>query len=738
MSTTSSVVPALSSNRRHIEKESAQKLCRFFFFITFVGNNSILLDMKRLFELLGIAALAVLFVGCMPKVTFTATTLPYIEGVEAKVETVRKGGEWEVVVTVENQLEEAVDVRVALVAEPCLKADSYLLPGINYNGNGYGANLELPQSYGDSKGFIPFPQGWEYKGEPWVFAYDRGSIPSCTISENERFVFGLYASDKDALSYESSCSMERKEDGSFCHIIYWPVSEAPLCYSDKMKFSEGFVDNLTIEPHKRYTFKANAVIGKPKMKGYGFAEVFRSAWRKLDHTVPAQWSVDEVLALDKAYQDWSRCQDENGYWFEGIIDDMKFRAGYYGTGLSEEGHPVSYYEQNPDKNHWWKDYVTESKSLKEGEYVKSYGRDIGFASQSFQAARLAMEYGFRNNSPEDVEWGEKLLRSWIEKRRYENGIFRSNRNRGHDKRDASNLGWAISELSRVAILLNENGRDGSAFEAAAKPIVDIVLNGIREDGAVGSVWDGKTGEVVTYNGDGAGFMLMGLARYHALTGDERILPVIERAFDYYYSHDIDNFRCFGGAMDCSSIDKEGIQPFFTTAKYMYEQTADDKYLEYARKAAWYFASWIYIHNPIYDADDDLTVFNWKPAGANIVGVEHPAVDEYGALLIGEYLWLAKVDNEPLWREVAELIWRNGTQGFAYEGRTVWHGLERPVGAKNEAIFPSRWSKYATVGRKRGSVNDHLTAWGGIYRTASLYELPDEDLQWLKESTKPKK
>jgi hypothetical protein len=117
-------------------------------------------------------------------------------------------------------------------------------------------------------------------------------------------------------------------------------------------------------------------------------------------------------------------------------------------------------------------------------------------------------------------------------------------------------------------------------------------------------------------------------------------------------------------------------------------------------------------------------------------VEHPAVDEYGALLIGEYLWLAKVDNEPLWREVAELIWRNGTQGFAYEGRTMWHGLERPIGAKNEAIFPSRWSKYASVGRKRGSVNDHLTAWGGIYRTASLYELSDEDLQWLKEQTKP--
>ena len=233
-------------------------------------------------------------------------------------------------------------------------------------------------------------------------------------------------------------------------------------------------------------------------------------------------------------------------------------------------------------------------------------------------------------------------------------------------------------------------------------------------------------------------MLMGLARYHSLTGDERILPVIDKAFDYYYTQDIDNFRCFGGAMDCSSIDKEGIQPYFTVAKYMYEQTNELKYLDYARKAAWYFASWLYIHNPIYDEDDDMTIFNIKPAGANIVGVEHPAVDEYGALLISEYVWLSKVDNEPLWREVAELIWRNGTQGFAYEGRTIWNGLERPVGGKGEAVFPSEWSKYASVGKKRGSVNNHLTAWGGIYRTASVYELSEEDLQWLKESTKPNK
>ena len=694
--------------------------------------------MRTIKTIFGCLLAALLLVGCKAEPTFSVTTLPAIDGVTTECVAERNGDEWKVAVKVKNTTSEAVTIKVVLAAQAPFAADHYLFPGINYNGNGFGEGLDLPQVYGSNNMDIPFPQGWEYKGEPWVFSYDRGSIPSCTISENEKSFFALFASDEDAASYVSSCSMERNEDGSFRHIIYWPVTEAPYCYSDKKKFSERIDNYLTLNPGEEFSASAYALQGEPKWHNYAFAEVFRMAWRKLNHEVPAQWSVDEVLALDKRYQDWSRCQDENGYWFEGIIDDMKFRAGYYGSGLSEEGYPVTYYEQHPERNHWWKDYIAESKRLKKGEYVKGYGRESGFAGQSFQAARLAIEYGFRNGVAEDIEWGEKLLQSWMKSRRYDTGIFKSNRNRGHDNRDASNIGWAVSELSRVAALLKSHDRNGSQYEAAAKTIVDIVLKGIREDGAVGSVWNGKTGEVVTYNGDGAGFMLMGLARYHSLTGDERILPVIDKAFDYYYTQDIDNFRCFGGAMDCSSIDKEGIQPYFTVAKYMYEQTNEPKYLDYARKAAWYFASWLYIHNPIYDEDDDMTVFNIKPAGANIVGVEHPAVDEYGALLISEYVWLSKVDNEPLWREVAELIWRNGTQGFAYEGRTIWNGLERPVGGKGEAVFPSEWSKYASVGKKRGSVNNHLTAWGGIYRTASVYELSEEDLQWLKESTKPNK
>ena len=667
-----------------------------------------------------ICALALLCAvfSCTPKVDFTASTLPQMDCLKPSVDAVRNGDEWDINVSVTNTSDTAVTFKLILSAEPHIRDAKFMFPGINYNGNNFGDSV------------MNLPQGWERDGQPWIFSYDRGSIPSCTISENDSRVFALFASDRDTASYVSSCSMEKLSDGSFRHMIYWPVTEAPVVYDDKLKFSERYDTYLTLAPGETFSVSAIACTGKPLYPEFGFANVFPVAFRRINHDVPLCRSVAEVSRLDKAFQDWGRRQDENGYWYSTILDDQMFRAGYYGTGKSDDGYTVADYEKNPSLNRWHTSEMADSKKLKPGEYVYGYGRELGFAGQTFQTARLSIIYGLENGSQEDVDFGLKVMRSWIQKRRFPNGIFMSNRNRGHNNRDASNLGWAISELTRVSQALRAHGMDASDLEAAATQLVEVILPGVREDGALGSVWNGDTGEVVTYNGDGGGFMLMGLVRYWLATGDERLKPVIDNAFKYYYERDINHFRCFGGAMDCASIDKEGIHPYFTSAKLMYEATNDSSYLDYARKAAWYFVSWLYIQNPVYDADDDLTVFGIKPAGANIVGVEHPAVDEYGAILLGEFLWLSRVDNEPMWREVAELIWRNGTQAFADENHLVWNGLERPLGSKNEALFPSQWSKYRTKEYKRGSINNHLTAWQGVYRTASIYDMTPEDREWL--------
>ena len=99
-------------------------------------------------------------------------------------------------------------------------------------------------------------------------------------------------------------------------------------------------------------------------------------------------------------------------------------------------------------------------------------------------------------------------------------------------------------------------------------------------------------------------------------------------------------------------------------------------------------------------------------------------------MIADFFKLARLTGQTIWKETAALMWRNATQGFCDENHRVWHALERPLGAKNEAYFQTRWSKYRTGERKRGHFNDLCAAWGGTYRLASLLELDAEDRVWL--------
>ena len=209
-------------------------------------------------------------------VSFTARTEPAVPGVTATADARASGNEWEIAVTVTNATDKTVRLKAVLSAEPRLVATRYMIPGVNYNGNEYGERM---------------PKGWEKDGEPWIFGYDRCSIPSCTVSENAETVFALFASDADPDSHVSSCSMEKQADGSFRHLVYWPVTEAPVSYTDKKTFSERYDTYLTLAPGAVFRAKAFACTGKPPWPNYGFETVFRCAWKRLVHAMPAARTV---------------------------------------------------------------------------------------------------------------------------------------------------------------------------------------------------------------------------------------------------------------------------------------------------------------------------------------------------------------------------------------------------------------------------------------------------------------
>ena len=113
-------------------------------------------------------------------VSFSARTIPAAAGLSAAVKAVREGDVWRVSATARNDGATNVTFKLVLAAEPGFPATRYLIPGVNYNGNGFVRKMWNS---------LDIPTGWEKDGEPWVFAYDRCGIPSCTVSENEHEVF---------------------------------------------------------------------------------------------------------------------------------------------------------------------------------------------------------------------------------------------------------------------------------------------------------------------------------------------------------------------------------------------------------------------------------------------------------------------------------------------------------------------------------------------------------------------
>ena len=649
--------------------------------------------------------------------SFSARTIPAAAGLSAAVKAVREGDVWRVSATARNDGATNVTFKLVLAAEPGFPATRYLIPGVNYNGNGFVRKMWNS---------LDIPTGWEKDGEPWVFAYDRCGIPSCTVSENEHEVFALFASVENPASHESACSLEKLDNGSFRHLIYWPVTEAPVSYTDKRKFSPRYDTCLTLRPKETFTARAFACRGAPPWRNYGFAAVFPTAWRLLRPDVPAQLPVSEVLRLDKAFMDWGRRRDKQGSWYQPFLSDVIVGLGNRWPKSVTKGATIAELEKDLSRSWWLGDALEKSKRLKPGEYLVHAGGGIGFCEQSFQLARLSVEYGLRNRSPGDVDFGLSVFRSWIRVRQRPSGHF-AQPNPKRRRQDASSVGWGIAELARLATLLRAHGLDAAEFERSADALARAVVRTQRADGNLGAAWDIDTGKVTEWSGDSGGFVLMGLVRHWLRTRDDAVRLAIDKAFAYYYSRDIDNFECKGGAMDCASIDREGIHPFFTAAVAMYADTGDERFRTYARKAGWYFLSWLYCHNGIYGPETDFAKYDWKPAGSTIIGTEHAALDDYGCAMVADLMAFSRLDGNPLWRDVAALIWRNATQGFPTETRKVWLGLERPLGAKNEAYFQTRWSKYRTGERKRGHLNSHCTSWAAAHRATAIYDLSAEDL-----------
>lgn len=586
----------------------------------------------------------------------------------------------------------------------------YLIPCVMYNGNQWGSRNS--------------PKGLTYHGESWVFAYDRTGIPSCTLTENERMGFALFASAQNQESLRSSCSL-CKDGEMFLHRIVYPVMEAPVSYSGKNTMTERYDEYLTLAPGEQFvcTFYMFACV--PEWENYACAALLDRIPEVFPYRHEPVLPPQRVWELGIAYLEQLIHQYEGRTLMIAGMDThlSRLQSGHMGAHITSE----------------------EMMALMKKPEYNTYGfnrviYEIGWAGQGFLSTRLLMMDALHKGNEERVALLVDSLENWVEKQRengmvlphferykaYEEAVCRGLEEKVNDPcqgyfPDVCNLGWGASEMSKIYTLLQEHGREQPELLRFATRICDFFIAQFNEERGFGKLWT-LDGLPVDDCGTAGGFIMMGLMDTYKVTGRSDYLECARKALDFYFHRDLDQFICTAGAIDCQSVDKETAYPFVVTSLDFYELTHDPLYLTRAQKAAYYFFSWAFQYDALYPEDSDFTVYGYYTSGGTAISAEHHAIDPWGALLCPEFIRLAKYTEDDRWQLRARMMWNNSLYGINdHEGGKV-HGMVRPLGSQNEGFFQARWTKYRPHCEERGHFNDWLVAWVSCWRLTALDRL----------------
>lgn len=560
-----------------------------------------------------------------------------------------------------------VEFQCALFVRTAFRPNHYVIPCVSYNGNHFGADRE--------------PKDLTCEGKPWVFSYERTGIPSCTVSENAETFFALFASDASAASLVSSCTLLKNSDGTMTHGIHYPNVERPKSYTRKNAYTEAYEPTLSLAAGESISFDAYLLTGKPAFRNFAVAQAEDAAMRLLHPALPPVRDYEPLRRASLSFIDT----------LTSVREDGKLLA--IGAGFNEEGKVVHYPRY-----------------------------EIGWCGQNALFARLLMEECARTGDRHLLATATEILDTWMHAFR-ENGlmyVYYEEIGKAHAIADTCNLGYAGAELLRCYRAARALGVERPLWREKALGIADFMLVHESPVYGFGKAWEVESGNLIDERGTVGAFIIPALLEAYAETGKGAYLAAARRSYAFYLDRDLDHFVCTAGALDSDCVDKETSFAMLVAGLMLYETTKETPYLDAAKKAAYYFCSFLYHYDVRYPADCEFTRYNWHTAGGTSVSVTHHHMDPWGAFCVESFLRLGEITGDPLWQARADLMFANAVQCVAVDDTLIIHGKVRPLGSQNEAYFQCRWYWDTEKEPIPGMMNDWLVAWPCAFRLHAIH------------------
>lgn len=578
-----------------------------------------------------------------------------------------------------NLAETTRKIQTSFRIEPCFEVNKYLIPCVSVNGNEFGNGKE--------------PKGLEKDGQKWIFAYDRVSIPSCTLTENKDITVALFASAEDEKSLVSSCSISRnKETGAFIQEIYHPVIEKPLTYCDRDQYSDAYETFLELQPGETFACGMYLSVSKPHWENFGICHVLDQALEIFGDNSDIQVPTDREI--------W----DRSITFAKSLITDYKGKKGFV-IGFFKDG---------------------------KGKFVHRDDNcfELAWCGQNVMFSRMLIEDYIRFGNEESLSDALEILDTRVKYCTAENGLMLSYladiENMEEATTDTCNLGYGAYELLRCYKRLKEIHVDRPEYLEAVRKLCDFFCENYMEDYGFGKQWK-MTGECLAKTGTIGAFVIPAMAELYRHTGEQKYLDMAEKAMKFYVERDLDQFRCTAGALDTDCVDKETSEPFIISSVLLYELTHKEIYLEYGKKAAYYFTSWMFHYQPVYGETADMTQLGFSVKGLTSVSAQHHHLDAYAGLAVPYLYKLQEYTDDEKLRIRGDMMWRAILQCIG-DGKLVIHDMVRPIGSQNEGFLhcrwgeqPFYWSGVKVCDGKRGDLNDWLVAWPCAFRLGVLAE-----------------
>ena len=588
--------------------------------------------------------------------------------------------------TIENKGEREVSFIPCLSVKTENNVSDWFVPSISYSGNAFGDGMD--------------PKGLCYEGNPWVFPSDHASVPGCSVVMGEKGSTALFL----PRDYVKSASSLVIDGNVVVQRVFFTHIEYPVSYLEKFRYGEAVLHTITLQPNEKQTYTAFFFISETSGT-FGYAPfieylLMQYAREPIDRYTPAlyDYSMSFLRSLIEHKEDLTL--SNMGYLPRIGPDGENKIFVYRQSGRYECG----WCGQNIS-NAWLLLWHTMQKRLMQKTPIAPF--DMSFAVE-----------GTFDLETEDFQNAIGILDTW-QSFRMESGlipVLLDDVFRGKPlKLDLCNLGWLAYQYANCYMLLKQGGIERKDYLETAKLVLDAFLSYPLLEKGFPQIVD-AAGNVICELGMAGTMMTVAALQLYRITKDAKYLEAGKTSFDFYYEYYLSRNAAAGGALDTYCIDKESAGPVLRAALMLERITGDASYLQKAENIACYLQTWMIYYDIPFPAGTDAERTGFTTLGATAVSAQHHHLDCWAGYYAPDMRYLAEMTGKHVWYRASEYIREYNFQGIS-DGKTELHGLIRPQGAQNEAIFQSSWSFDGH--HKKGHFNDWLVSWVNAFRLMDI-------------------